>query len=165
MKLLTHAALCGALGVAQMAATAWLQEQTDSKSQDKIVAVSAFRASTLIGMPVKNTGGENLGKINELVVDVESGEVLYAALSVGGVLGVGDKLLAIPWKEFRVMHEEKDTYFLLDIAKEKLEVAPGFDEANWPDMADQEWRDEIDRYYHEEQDDDVKEGAPPRGAQ
>ncbi|MBZ0303832.1 MAG: PRC-barrel domain-containing protein, partial [Anaerolineae bacterium] len=55
-------------------------------------------ATTLIGDGVKNSAGEDLGKLTEIMLDVESGRVAYAVLSFGGVLGLGNKLFAIPWE-------------------------------------------------------------------
>jgi sporulation protein YlmC with PRC-barrel domain len=152
MKMLMQLALCSALSAAQAGVTSFAQQDAPAgtSASEKVVTVKAFRVSKLEGMVVKNETGEDLGKINELVLDVESGKVMYVALSVGGVLGVGDKLIAVPYQEFQLKHDEADTYFVLDIAKPKLEAAPGFDEDNWPDVADQKWRDEIDHYYHAE---------------
>jgi sporulation protein YlmC with PRC-barrel domain len=165
MKFLGHAVLCGAMGVAQLTASAFPAPQAETTPSEKVVTVTAFRASKLVGMNVKNAEGEDLGKINELVLDVESGKVMYAALSMGGVLGVGDKLLAIPWKEFQLKHDEDDSYFVLAIAKAKLEAAPGFDEENWPDFADKNWRDEIDQYYRAEKEAVRDATVAPRSGQ
>jgi hypothetical protein len=63
----------------------------------------------------------------------------------GGFLGMGDKLFAIPWEAFRVVQEEE--VLLLDVVKEKLENAPGFDKDDWPDMADNTWGRGIHDYY------------------
>jgi len=101
--------------------------------------------STLIGDTVKNREGENLGKIEELMIDLETGRIAYMVLSFGGFLGLGDKFFAIPWDSFTFKPEEKE--FLLDIKKEKLKNAPGFDKDNWPDMADPEWRTDIHTFY------------------
>jgi hypothetical protein len=84
----------------------------------------------MIGDPVKNMQGEDLGKIEELMIDRDSGRVAYAVLSFGGVLGLGDKLFAIPWDALRLSTEEKA--FFLDVDKEQLKNAPGFDKDNWP---------------------------------
>src|SRR3569623_2906303 len=54
-------------------------------------------ADTLQGDKVVNPKGENLGKIEDIMIDVASGRVAYAVLSFGGILGIGDKLFAIPW--------------------------------------------------------------------
>ncbi|MCO5381646.1 MAG: PRC-barrel domain-containing protein [Methanosarcina barkeri] len=54
-------------------------------------------ASTIKGDKVVNRAGEDLGKIEELMIDLEDGRVAYAVLSFGGFLGMGNKLFAIPW--------------------------------------------------------------------
>lgn len=102
-------------------------------------------ASTLAGDAVRNTKGEDLGKINEIMIDIHSGRVAYAVLSFGGVLGMGNKLFAVPWSALRVNEDEK--YMILDADKKTLENAPGFDKENWPDMADTRWGSEIFNYY------------------
>jgi len=91
-----------------------------------------FKASELIGYSVKNKQGEELGAIEELVINPQDGRIAYAVLSFGGFLGMGDKLLAIPWESLTPMPEQQSFY--LDVNKEKLAETPGFDETNWPDM-------------------------------
>jgi sporulation protein YlmC with PRC-barrel domain len=103
-------------------------------------------ASTLIGDDVKNQSGENLGKIEEIVLDVPSGTVQYAVLSFGGgFLGIGDKLFAVPWRVLQL--DEDNKCFVLNVSKDKLENAPGFDKKNWPDFADAEFGGKIYDYY------------------
>ena len=96
---------------------------------------------------MRNDQGEKLGKIEDMVVDVESGKVLYAALSFGGVLGLGDKLFAIPYEDLKFDHGKDETFFVLNVSKDKLKAAPGFDESDWPNMADPHWAEQIDDYY------------------
>src|SRR5687767_2306341 len=91
-------------------------------------------ASSLIGDQVTNHHGEDLGHIKELMIDVRSGRVTYAVLSFGGIVGMGDKLFAVPWSAFRLNHQDKVLF--LDIPKQRLDEAPGFDKDHWPDMAD-----------------------------
>jgi hypothetical protein len=79
------------------------------------------------------------------MIDIPSGRVAYAVLSFGGVLGMGNKLFAVPWSALRVDEDEKS--FILDVDKTKLEKAPGFDKSNWPNMADTTWGSEVSRYY------------------
>ena len=107
---------------------------------------SVLSASTLEGDAVRNLGGENLGKIDEIMIDIPSGRVAYAVLSFGGVLGIGDKLFAVPWNILKVDEDEK--CFILDVDKTVLENAPGFDKNDWPDMSDTTWGSEIYGYYH-----------------
>lgn len=102
-------------------------------------------ASTLEGDKVRNTAGEDLGKVDEIMIDIPSGRVAYAVLSFGGVLGMGNKLFAVPWSGLRVDEDEK--CFILDVGKRTLETAPGFDKDHWPDMADTAWGAEIFRHY------------------
>jgi sporulation protein YlmC with PRC-barrel domain len=100
---------------------------------------------TLAGDKVKNAAGENLGKIDELMIDIPSGRVAYAVLSFGGLLGMGSKLFAIPWSALALDEDEKQ--FVLNVDKATLESAPGFDKDNWPDMADPEFGAEIYSHY------------------
>lgn len=102
-------------------------------------------ASTLKGDSVVNASNEKLGTIEELMIDLSSGRIAYAVLSFGGFLGMGDKLFAIPWSALSVDTDEKR--FVLNVKKETLEKAPGFDKDHWPNMADQAWGANIYRYY------------------
>jgi sporulation protein YlmC with PRC-barrel domain len=102
-------------------------------------------AKTLIGDSVVNAAGEKLGKIEAIMIDVTSGRVAYAVLSFGGFLGMGKKLFAVPWSALTLDAAEKR--FVLNIPKERLENAPGFDPDHWPSMADSTWATEIHEYY------------------
>lgn len=102
-------------------------------------------ANTLTGDRVVNRQGEDLGKIDDLMIDLDRGRVAYAVLSFGGVLGVGDKLFAIPWEALSLDRAEKR--FVLGIDKTLLERAPGFDKNHWPDMADPAWGAQLYGYY------------------
>ena len=102
-------------------------------------------ASTLAGDQVQNSAGEDLGTVDEIMIDIPAGKVAYAVLSFGGFLGMGDKLFAVPWSALRVDEDKK--HFILDVDKKKLENAPGFDKDNWPDMADTSWGTRIFSYY------------------
>jgi sporulation protein YlmC with PRC-barrel domain len=102
-------------------------------------------ASTITGDAVRNPEGEDLGKIEDIMLDMSTGKISYAVLSFGGVLGMGDKLFAIPWSALELDADNK--CFVLDIEKEKLEKAPGFDKNNWPSMADNQWATHIHSYY------------------
>jgi len=102
-------------------------------------------ASTLGGDDVLNRQGEKLGTIEEIMLDVPTGRIAYAVLSAGGFLGIGDKLFAIPWRSLTLDPENK--CFVVDVAKERLEQAPGFDKNHWPSMADENWARELHTYY------------------
>lgn len=101
-------------------------------------------ASTVKGDKVVNSAGEDLGKIEELMIDLTEGRVAYAVLSFGGFLGIGNKLFAIPWKALTLRPHEHA--FILDIPKEVLEKAEGFDKDHWP-ATNREWISTMYSYY------------------
>lgn len=105
----------------------------------------SLSASTITGDDVRNPNGDQLGHIEEIVIDLEDGRVNYAVLSSGGFLGLGDKLFAIPWDMISVDTEKKEV--VIDLSKEALENAPGFDKDNWPDIHDRAWVGEVYQYY------------------
>lgn len=123
------------------------ERDTMGTSKQSAMAANTFRASEVMGYTVKNPEGQELGEIEDLVID-KDGRIAYAVLSFGGFLGMGDKLFAIPWKTMKPMTGEQS--FSLDVSKEKLENAPGFDKSDWPDMSDREWGSSVYRYYDED---------------
>ena len=108
-------------------------------------ATNVLSASTLIGHKVYNSQGENLGDIKDVMLDVDLGKVAYAVLSFGGFMGMGDKLFALPFEAFRL--EPKSDRILLDVPKDKLKNAPGFERDRWPSTADRSWGTRIHEHY------------------
>lgn len=102
-------------------------------------------ARTMIGDSVVNPQGDDLGRLEEIMIDTGSGRVAYAVLSFGGFLGMGNKLFAVPWQALQL--DAENHRFVLDVDKQKLEDAPGFDKDNWPDTADQTWLVGVYEYY------------------
>lgn len=102
-------------------------------------------ANTLLGNDVANAQDDNLGDIKEFMLDMGSGRVAYAVLSFGGFLGMGEKLFAVPWAALKL--DTVNKRFVLDVSKDRLKDAPGFDKDNWPDMADTTWEKGIHDYY------------------
>jgi len=103
-------------------------------------------AATLIGDSVVNDAGDDLGKIEAIMLDVTTGRIAYAVLSFGGFLGMGDKLFAIPWSALTLDTDQE--CFILHVPKERLENAPGFDKDHWPSMADPTWASDLHSYYN-----------------
>lgn len=101
--------------------------------------MSILSSSSMSGDKVVNRNGEDLGEIRDLMIDLESGQVVYVVLEFGGFLGMGSKLFAVPLSP--------DHQFIFDQSKEKLENAPGFDKNNWPDFSDRMWGTDIHAYY------------------
>ncbi len=102
-------------------------------------------ADTLLGNDVCNKDGEDLGDIKEFMIDMSSGKIAYAVLSFGGLLGLGDKLFAVPWAALTL--DTVNKRFTLDVLKESLQSAPGFDKDHWPSMADKTWASGVHKFY------------------
>ncbi len=92
------------------------------------------KGSKIIGKSVQTMGGKKIGEIEDLAIDELDGQVRYAVLSFGGILGLGEKYFAIPWAALSLSND-KD-HFALAVTEKELEKAPGFNKNNWPDFAD-----------------------------
>jgi PRC-barrel domain len=101
--------------------------------------------TTLTGTGVRNLAGDSLGSIAEIMIDLTNARIAYAVLSYGGFLGIGDKLFAVPWSA--LSFDQRANEFILDVQRETLENAPGFDKDNWPDMSDPVYGGEIHKHY------------------
>jgi sporulation protein YlmC with PRC-barrel domain len=91
----------------------------------------------LSGNKVLNHAGEEIGQVEEIMIDLPTGTVAYVAMSFGGLLRMGTKFFAVPWEALRV--DEDRHCFLLDVDKETLEAVPGFDPDHWPDEPVHQW--------------------------
>jgi sporulation protein YlmC with PRC-barrel domain len=117
-------------------ASASFAAQSDSPGARGVVLEGprVHKASTFIGSSVENTNGEKLGTISDIVLDPEAGTIKYAALSYGGILGLGGKLFAVSWDALTLQPDGKT--FLLSIDQSLLESMPGFDKTSWPQQPD-----------------------------
>jgi sporulation protein YlmC with PRC-barrel domain len=98
------------------------QSKTGPRVNPLMKAPRALYASTLIGASVKSPTGESLGKIDELVIDPQQAQIKTAVVSMGGVLGIGARTVAVPWSAVQLdMNDGSVT-----VAKERadLEKAP-----------------------------------------
>jgi hypothetical protein len=96
----------------------------------------SLKASELIGMDVRGeSGDDSIGSINDLMIS-KNGRVNYAAVSFGGFLGVGDKLFAVPLEAIDFVKTDDDAYARINVNEEQLKQMEGFDQDNWPEMAD-----------------------------
>ena len=117
---------------------------TGSKSAEG-ERINAFMVDKIIGSKVINVKGETLGKIEDLVIDIDTGRIVYAVLESGGFLGIGDKLFPVPWESLAALPSEG--IFFLNRSKEQMEKAPAFDKNNLPNMADMHWGEGIFKHY------------------
>ena len=116
---------------------------------------SPMKASNIIGTNVVNPDGDKLGDVKEIVIDPRTGKVAYAVVSFGGFLGMGTKLFAIPFSALKynvtksefVNKEYIQNEYVLDISKERLNEAPGFDPDHWPLLSNEKWHRDMHTYY------------------
>lgn len=110
------------------------RERTHKQAEANKSMQRISRASKIMGTAVKNPNGDTLGDIKELVLNPDNGQVVYAVVSFGGVMGLGNKLFAIPWQALHWIPGED--HYDLNMDKATLMTAPGFDESHWPDSSD-----------------------------
>ncbi len=123
-----------------------VQAQTDEKAattspgQRKTLAKPAGshadRVSNLLGKTVVSQKGEDLGKIEDLVLSKDAC-LEFIILAPGGVLGTGDRLIPIPWKAVKT-GAQADT-IIIDMDRSQLEKAPSFESKKWPNLTESEW--------------------------
>jgi len=102
-------------------------------------------ADKINGTAVYNMAGEHLGSIEDIVVDKVSGRVIYAIMSFGGLLGIGEKQYPLPWSVLN--YDPIKSGYMVNLDKNDLIEAPGFHRS-----ADFQWTSEygrqIDNHYH-----------------
>lgn len=114
---------------------------------DEMVPMGLIRASQLMNVAVYNNADEQVGTISDIVLDKQTGQARYAAVSTGGFLGLGDALHAIPFKALKSTVRDGDETFILNVDSDHLSNAKGFDQDNWPNMGDRNWQQTNDRQY------------------
>ena len=139
------ATLLGLAALSTQAQTPPSPSGTAASGQATKASARDARVSQLIGKDVRNPQGEKLGEINDLIIDVNNEVIHYAILSFGGFLGLGDKLFAYPLTVFR--HSMDRDELVLDVDKERLRRAPGFERKHWPDWTSPDYNSSIERHF------------------
>jgi sporulation protein YlmC with PRC-barrel domain len=121
------------------------QDVTEARKDVGKDLAQTHRAKTVIGMDVKNSQGESLGKIHDLVLNFDNGDIAYVVISSGGMLGIGDTLHAVPWKALSL--NSRANGFILNIDRTAWKNAPSFKDNDWPEVADREWNRQLETYY------------------
>ncbi len=88
-------------------------------------------ASSIIGDKVCNRQDEKLGDIKDIMIDLSDGKIEYLVIEFGGFLGIGEKYFAVPFRLFEVDADKE--MFIIDLKRDDLERAPGFDKDHWPE--------------------------------
>jgi sporulation protein YlmC with PRC-barrel domain len=121
------------------AGVAWAQENQANKKGDTAPKATFERATILKSLAVKNTKGEELGRMRDLMINAHDGHVCYAVLGYGGTVGFGEKFIAVPLSALQIeaaKDRPNDRYFVLDMAKATLDANPGFNKQDWPNDPD-----------------------------
>jgi sporulation protein YlmC with PRC-barrel domain len=127
--------------------------QTDEKAAtatgqsptiEKTAMDQADRVSKILGKKVISQKGEDLGKIEDLVLSKEAC-LDYIVLAPGSLFGTGDRLIPIPWKALKT-GAQADT-IIIDMDKSQLEKAPSFESKTWPNFTDSEWYGKIRDFF------------------
>lgn len=103
------------------------------------------RASTLLDYSFENIDGEVSGDIEDLMVDLRNGRILFASIEYGGVLDLGDKDIVVPLSAFVINSEGG---LVLNFNENELEQYPEVDPDNWPDLNDPTWDDEVNNFWN-----------------
>lgn len=109
------------------------------------MTTNLLSSSSMMGTSITNRAGDNLGDIKDIMIDPSSGSIAYVVVSFGGFLGIGDKYFAIPMEAFQIDRDREE--FILDVDKEKMKNAPGFDKDNWPSTADRQFLTDVHSHY------------------
>jgi sporulation protein YlmC with PRC-barrel domain len=112
---------------------------------DVNIPVQRLTATSIIGDEIENLQGDRLGKIDNLMINLNTGAVDYVVIESGSFMGVGGKLFAIPFSELKLNTDKK--IFVLNRDRQYLKNAPGFDKNHWPDTNEHDYFGKVNLYY------------------
>lgn len=126
----------------------WLAPPVDVQADDPAATSSAILASTLLNYNVQNPAGENLGEVEDLMLNLAQADLAYVVLEFGGILDIGDQHFPIP--PAAITLDAAQEILLVDVQPEMLEEMPGFDLESRPDVTAPNWDEEIRQYWDEQ---------------
>ncbi len=112
-------------------------------------AATLLTVSEIKGSTVRNRQREEIGDIDELLIEPDSGRVRFAILSVGGFLGLGSTRVAVPWSAFEITPQGGRITYMLDATRDRLEKAPRVESKNYERLYAQETAEPIFVYWDE----------------
>jgi len=118
-------------------------ENEEGYHSDRALPQGLVRASEMINAAIYNGKDEQVASVYDIVMDEKSGKVSYVAVSAGGVLGMGDKLFAVPHDAFQKKMMDGERVCVLDVPEDAFANARGFDQENWPTKADDNWKSSL----------------------
>lgn len=82
----------------------------------------AIRAKKVIDTDVKDRQGNTIGEVEDIVLDKLSSNIMFAVVSFGGFLGIGEKYHPIPWE--LLDYDPSEGAYTINVTKEQLQAAP-----------------------------------------
>lgn len=118
------------------------------RSAQKASTGMLIKGRNIVGAKVMNKANEQLGKIDDILIETRNGDSVYGILAHGGVLGIGDKLIALPWNAMQILPtSDGDATVIVDTTTERLKNAPSFDKDQWPLIGEKDWMDRAYGYF------------------
>ncbi len=100
------------------------------------------------GTPVYNLEGEKLGTVDSVMIDRESGQVVYAVMAFGGFLGLGEKRHPMPWKT--MIYDKQREGYVVSLSREELEGAPNMNAGEYGELGDRDYEETVYPHYKAE---------------
>jgi len=113
-------------------------------SSDEMTGRPLISASKVQGTPVFDTEGERLGHVEDIMLHKVSGQVAYAVLSFGGVLGIGDKHSPLPWSV--LTFDTGRGGYVVPMGRDQLRDAPHYNKDELTND-DNGWGARVNDYY------------------
>lgn len=110
-----------------------------------ITSGNLIAAKKVDGTTVYNLAGDKLGTVEDVMIDKVSGRAIYAVLSVGGFLGMGEKHSPIPWSKLK--YDEVKAGYVVNLDKAQLQNAPAYDDREVDFTWTPEYGRNLDKYY------------------
>ena len=122
------------------------EDDFDATPYTGLIEVGEFQDYSLM-----NSAGEDVGEVEDLIVDLSEGQITYAVVDFGGFLGIGENSVAVPWDQLVLDTTDEDETFMLDVTQADLEEAPVFDFDAWTYPVEPDWDDDGTRTFWETQ--------------
>ncbi len=113
--------------------------------QEAAISHDHIRATTVKGTAVYDTGGQNLGQIDDIVIGKRDGHAEYAIMSFGGFLGIGEQYHPLPWES--LSYDPGLGGYVVNVSREQLEGAPRYGVSEEPDWNDPDYERRVRGYY------------------
>lgn len=112
----------------------------------KSAGLDLVPSSSAIGTDIRGTDGEKIGDVNDLIISRADGRIVFALVGRGGVLGVGEKVVAVPYGAFGWDSQKKD--FTLPVSKERMKDAPTLERGEWASLSEKSRSDGAYTYFN-----------------